>query len=87
VCAPKAPKIKEPDKKPVEVLHNPLLDGTHGINGLRIGRGSLRTDLNRSGYAGPSGSGVVTPSTYSPPAGVGNPLTIGYAPRQRALPR
>jgi hypothetical protein len=85
MCAPKTPKIKEPDEKPVEVLHNPLLDGTYGVNGLRIGRSSLRTD--RAAYAGPAGAGVVTPSTYSPPAGVGNPLTFRYRPPQRALAR
>lgn len=85
MCKPKAPKIQQPKEKPVNILHNPYLDGTY--DRLRISRTTMRSDVPRETYAAPSGSGVVTPSTYSPAAGAANPLTIGSRSRGRVAVR
>lgn len=66
MCAPKTPKVKEPTKEPVEVLHNPLLDGSAGVNGLRIGRQMLRSDAPRSPNA-TAAAGIVAPSVIPRP--------------------
>jgi len=75
MCKPKTPKIEQPKEKPLNILHNPYLDGTY--DRLRIGRSAMRTDIPRETYGSPAGAGVVTPSVGTPPAGVSNPLTIG----------
>lgn len=85
MCTAKAPKVKTPDEKPVEILHNPFLDGTYGVSGLRVGRRALRIDPSSgattgSGVNTPGGgpSGLVTaPFQPPPPVRIPRPVNNG----------